>query len=338
MLFLRTARSWVAALLPVLVAAAVLLVVILVGVQHPSSLLLQGAGFAAVALAWLALRERRESASVRGGRRTPVRAVAGVGLLAVAASAAIPVANAVMGEDTERVVLRDHVTPPFDIGRYPSPLASFRNYVDLKGRKESLNVHDRSSSRSTGAAGGHPAAPGHPGRLGRAGLRGDQRPPGDRGRRRVPAGLLRHRQPRRRRPGAGAGDRGEGYTGVWLPTVGALQSMRFERGDADGKEESFRYNLATSTAVVPSGMYPGDVYTFRRSSPTTSSPPRRAPPRWSRRRGEHRLPGPGRDKWTEDAPTPMARVFAVAKRLRTEGKYSDGVLKAERIYYAGHGL
>jgi Transglutaminase-like superfamily len=338
-LFLRTARSWATALLPVLVAAAVLLVVILVGVQHPSSLLLQGAGFAAVALGWLALRERRESASVRGGRRTPVRAVAGVGLLAVAASAAIPVANAVMGEDTERVVLRDHVTPPFDIGRYPSPLASFRNYVDLKGRKESLNVHDRELFSLTGAAAGT--------RLRLATLDawdglayGATNDPlateGGDGFQRVSSVI----------DNPVDGDRmqvrvtvGEGYTGVWLPTVGGLQSMRFERGDADGKEESFRYNLATSTAVVPSGMYPGDVYSFEAVVPDDEVTPDDAPSSLVQALGENTgFLDRVRDKWTEDAPTPMARVFAVAKRLRTEGRYSDGVRKAERNYYPGHGL
>ncbi len=59
---------------------------------------------------------------------------------------------------------------------------------------------------------------------------------------------------------------GEGWSGIWLPTVGALQSMTFG-GDGDeratrDKAESFRYNLATSTAVVPSGLAPGDSYHF----------------------------------------------------------------------------
>ncbi len=34
----------------------------------------------------------------------------------------------------------------------------------------------------------------------------------------------------------------------------------------------------------------------------------------------------------------MGRVFAIAEHLRTEGKYSDGVLAAERIYRPGHFL
>ncbi|WP_104105927.1 transglutaminase-like domain-containing protein [Nocardioides sp. 616] len=338
-LFVRTSRSWVTAVLPVLVASAVLLVVILVGVQHPSSLLLQGAGFAAVALGWLALRERRESASVRGGRRTPVRAAAGVAVLAVAASAAIPVANAVLGDDAERVVLRDHVTPPFDIGRYPSPLASFRNYVDLKGRKEPLNVHDRELLRVTGAAPGT--------RIRLAALDawdglvyGATNDPladeGGDGFQRVSSVI----------DNPMAGDRvevrvtvGEGYSGVWLPTVGGLQSMRFERGDADGKKETFRYNLATSTAVVPGGVHPGDVYSFEAVLPDDEVTPDSTPSSLVRAPGENTgFLDRVRDKWTEDATTPMARVFAVAKRLRTEGRYSDGVRKAERSYFPGHGL
>ena len=56
---------------------------------------------------------------------------------------------------------------------------------------------------------------------------------------------------------------------MWLPTVGALQSMTFETGDPRAKAEVFRYNLATSTAVVPSGLRRGTATRSPRSSPTT---------------------------------------------------------------------
>ncbi|MCB6398850.1 hypothetical protein LI189_15145, partial [Dorea formicigenerans] len=66
-----------------------------------------------------------------------------------AAGLALPLAGALVG-GTDRAVARDHVEPPFDIGRYPSPLAAFRNYVDLQGREESTNVHDQELFRVDG--------------------------------------------------------------------------------------------------------------------------------------------------------------------------------------------
>jgi hypothetical protein len=49
----------------------------------------------------------------------------------------------VAGTDDERAVARNWVAPPFDIGRYPSPLAGFRTYVNLKGRIDQANVYDK---------------------------------------------------------------------------------------------------------------------------------------------------------------------------------------------------
>ncbi|QIK75404.1 hypothetical protein [Nocardioides piscis] len=63
----RLRRAWMTALLPVLVLTLVLVAVILLGVRHPQSVIVQGALFAAAALAWLAIRARRASASVHGG-------------------------------------------------------------------------------------------------------------------------------------------------------------------------------------------------------------------------------------------------------------------------------
>jgi len=132
---------------------------------------------------------------------------------------------------------------------------------------------------------------------------------------------------------------GEGYDSVWLPTAGALQGIDFERGDPDVKSESFRYNLATSTAVVPTGVHPGDTYTFRGvqapdvvdedTLPSTALP---APPE-----GLGFLKAPAAD-WTKQATTSMGRVLAVADHLKKVGRYSDGVAKAEQIYHPGHNL
>ena len=332
-------RAWVAAMLPVAGVTLVLMGAIVLGVRHPQSLLLQGAVFAGCALTWLAVRARRASASVQGGTTSYVR-LAGAALMIVAAAALAMPASALIAKDEGRVVARDWVEPPFDIGRYPSPLAGFRKYIDPKGRPDPANVYDKTLLDVTG----------------------------------VPAGTLVRFSTMDRYDGMvwGATDNalpeaaddsfqrvsstidnpvegkevdvtvtlGEGYSGVWLPTVGALESMDFQTADARSKAEVFRYNLATSTAVVPSGLQPGDRYSFTAIEPddslddstTGSTMVSALPP------SAAFIQGPA-EKWTEKAGTgPMARVLAAAKHLRTEGKYSDGIGRTERVYVAGHSV
>jgi hypothetical protein len=333
-------RPWLAALLPVAGLTVVLSGALVLGVRHPQSLLVQGSLFAAVALAWLAVRARRASAAVQGGATSYVRGVGAVLMLALAAAAALPASAVFARDDRERVVARNFVEPAFDIGQYPSPLAGFRKYVDLKGRTDDANVYDKALFDIEGV---------EPGTLVRFatmdrydgmvwGATDDALPgPADDSFQRVSSTIDN--------PVAGKEvdvtvTLGEGYDGVWLPTVGALQSMTFQTGDAREKAEVFRYNLATSTAVVPSGLQPGDRYTFTAVEPddtltqetvgsveVTGLPPSAA-----------FIQGPT-EKWTESAGSdPMARVLAAAKHLKTEGKYSDGVGRTERVYVAGHSV
>ncbi|WP_110182938.1 transglutaminase domain-containing protein [Nocardioides solisilvae] len=335
-------RAWLAALLPVLVAATVLAATILIGVSHPHSLLVQGGVFTGLALGWLAVRGRRATAGVRVGRPGPVRVAAGAGLLAVAAGVAVPVALAVMDDDPDRLVLREHVEPPFDIGQYPSPLAAFRNYVDLgkraQGDARGGNVYAEEMFVVSGAPAGT--------RLRLATLDhwdgmvyGATNDPlsqetGD-AFQRVSSVIDNPVDGREVEVRVRVSS---GYSGVWLPTVGALQGMEFESGDPRTKAESFRYNLATSTAVVPSGLHPGDVYSFEAVVPDDSlSPEVGASPLPGALNADTGFLDQARDKWTENASTPMERVFAAADHLKQKGRYSDGVRRAERGYHPGHG-
>lgn len=332
-------RAWLAAMLPVVAMTVLLSGVILLGVRHPQSLLVQGSVFAALALAWLAVRARRASATVQGGSTSYVRAAGAVAMLGLAAAVAHP-ASALFADDDDRTVARSWVEPPFDIGRYPSPLAGFRKYVDLKGRSDPANVYDKTLLDIEGV----PADT----RIRFAtmdrydgmvwGASDDALPgPADDSFQRVSSTIDNPVE----------GDEveatvtlGEGWSGVWLPTVGALRSMAFETGDPRATAEVFRYNLATSTAVVPTGLQPGDRYSFTAVQPddelteqTVGSSELTPLPT-----GAGFIQGPT-DKWTEDAgPDPMDRVLAAAEHLRSEGKYSDGIGRTERIYVAGHSV
>lgn len=336
---LHVRRAWLTALLPVLGLTAVLATVILLGVRHPQSLALQGSVFAGLALGWLALRSRRASASVHGGTSGWGRLVVGAALVALASALAVPASGLVMDEDDERSVVRNWVEPPFDIGRYPSPLAGFRKYVDLLGKEDAANVYDRTLFTIEGAPAGtrvrFAAMDHYDGMVWGASDNALPEPAAD-SFQRVSSTID---NPVEGEEVEATVTIGEAYDGVWLPTIGALQSLDFRIGDPDGKAEAFRYNLATSTAVVPTGLHEGDTYTFTAVAPddtldeTTVASDAAVPPL----EGTTFLKAPAA-QWSAKATTPIERVQAIAEHLRREGKYSDGVRRSEQVHHPGHSI
>ena len=125
------------------------------------------------------------------------------------------------------------------------------------------------------------------------------------GRRLLPARVVDHRQ-----PGRGQGGRRDRHdrrglrAGSGCPRSAPSGPWTSGLGDPRAKAESFRYNLATSTAVVPTGMQP------RRHLLVHRRPARRRAHRGDRRRRPTLTPPAGRErrfikgpteKWTEDA-------------------------------------
>ena len=336
---LRVRRAWLLAMLPVVGVTLVLVGAIVLGVRRPQSLPVQGAVFAGCALTWLALRARRASATVQGGSTSWVRLVSSAAMLVAAAALALP-ASALIAEDEGRVVARNWVEPPFDIGRYASPLAGFRRYVDPQGRSDRTNVYDKTLMDVTGVEAGARirfATMDHYDGMVWGATDNALPEAADDSFQRVSSTID---NPVEGQEVDVTVTLGEGWTGVWLPTVGALESLEFETADARSKAEIFRYNLATSTAVVPTGLQPGDRYSFTAVRPddsltpttTASSQLSPLPP------AAAFIQGPS-EKWTEkSASDPMGRVFAAAEHLRTEGKYSDGIGRTERVYVAGHSV
>lgn len=334
----RVRRPWLTAVSPVVAMTVLLVGIVLLGVRHPQSLQVQGALFAAGALGWLALRARRATATVRRGNSGWGRVVAGTAMVGLAAGLALP-ASALLTDDAGRAVARNWVEPPFDIGRYPSPLAGFRKYVDPQGQRDEANVHDETLFTVSGVEPGtrvrFAALDRYDGMVWGASedpLPGEE---GD-GFQRVSSVID---NPVQGREVEATVTIGEGYSGVWLPTVGALRSMEFRRGDPLTKAEQFRYNLATSTAVVPGGLHPGDSYSFTAVLPDDGLDSRTVPA------VETMTPVPGTEflqnpseRWTAGAREPMARVLAAAEHLRTEGRYSDGIGRTQRSFHAGHNL
>src|ERR1700722_2202195 len=145
------ARRTRAVLLPAAAPAVVVVLSILFGAPQPADAVLQGAGFAAVALAWAAVRQERGTGrEITIGRQRPVERSGG-GLLGTAAAGA---GAAVIGPHLpgagahKRVVLT--VVPPFDVDQYPSPLAGFRDYT--KDAPPAVSVASKELLSTTGLA------------------------------------------------------------------------------------------------------------------------------------------------------------------------------------------
>ncbi len=335
----RLRLSWLQTPLPLLPPLALLGLVILIGARYPQSLWLQGVGFAALALGWLTLRDREAEGAVQGHAGRGSRLVVGAALIGAAGLLALPVATVATGGDDSRLILRDHVVAPFDIGKYPSPLASFRRYVDMRATPDPENLYATKLFSLTGVPEGarvrFATLDNYDGVVWGASNNSIPGAPDDTYQR-VSSSIENPTEGRRVEVTVTID---EGYDGVWLPVAGALQSLRFTVGDTEAKSETFRYNLATSTAVVPSGLRAGDRYAFTAVVPDDSLTPETLPATGVGEAGNAAafLDTQARE-WTEGEATPMSSVYALAHHLRDEGKYTDGVTQAEKIYPSGHYL
>lgn len=105
-----------------IVLALVLVVSSAFGDVTADAVLVRGLAIAVVGIVWLRWRSQRH-VRARWGRR----AVATLAVVGVAGAAAAGL-GMTADPDAHRVVLRDHVDPPFDPRDYPSPLSRFRYY------------------------------------------------------------------------------------------------------------------------------------------------------------------------------------------------------------------
>jgi Transglutaminase-like superfamily len=344
------ARRTRAVLLPAAAPAVVVALSILFGAPQPVDALLQGAGFAALALAWAAVRQERGA-----GRRTTIgrqqpwqRAGAGALVLAVAGAGAAVIGPHLPGAGAhKRVVLA--VVPPFDVSQYPSPLAAFRDYT--KDVPPSVSVYGKQLLATTGLTGGTlvriaamdhydglawgvtNAAPVGPAPAGTFG-----------GFQRVGAQL----------PGARPGPAETAtitvepaYDQPWLPDLAGTTAFGFASAAGAAANPSgcpassgapaaspsaaaaLRYNVTTSTGIIPDGVPCGLTYTVSYAPPAAAPSPATLasdapagtpdpsiviPPAVQAFAAAH----------SQAAGTPMGKVIALATYLKGNGRYSDG--------------
>lgn len=227
---------------------------ILLGTDEPYQAGIRGTAFAVLALVWLGWRRAPGSAGQAGAARLRSRKLAGTAVILVSAivlGGAAAFFTAPPKDD--RFVLRDEIEPPFDPLDYPSPLAGFRHYTKQvtdevqftvqglrPGDRVRLAALDAFTGKLWNVTGHEQSATGS----GSFALVG----------RELPAPSLITPVERERVTFTIVG-----YDDVWMPGVG--YPVRVELGDADAADD-LRYNAATGTMVLTSGLSEGDTYTL----------------------------------------------------------------------------
>lgn len=218
------------------------------GVLVPAYLVPRGILFALLLVAWVAARGiRREASSGTAARRAAGRttaAVVVVVLVSSATSVAMPDRN-----ESDRVLLRGDGNSDLVAGAAGSALPEqgaarrplFRATGVPEGRRLRLAVLDSYDGYLWAPADVSPGSDGY-GTFKRIGQE-------------VSAPYV----------GTSVEVRVEmlgGYTGDWLPLLGALTSLDLEEFGGRTQLDDVRYNLATSSALVVGGVDPRDDYTF----------------------------------------------------------------------------
>jgi transglutaminase-like putative cysteine protease len=237
--------------------AALYLLGVLYGTSTPFFAGLRGISFAILALLWLGWRRGvATNASLRERRGLNRTKLFGSAIVAVAAILVSAVAGSLLIPAPEsRFVLREEVVPPFDPQDYPSPLSGFRKYTKDLGETDlfsmtgltasdrvRLAVMDSYDGRLWDVSGAEDQTDGS----GSFRLVGDELPTPE---------LLESSA------GRSISVTVEGYSGVWLPVVGYPEAVTLPT-EPDDKRQDLRYNAATATTVLTSGVDKGYRYSF----------------------------------------------------------------------------
>ncbi|WP_213815756.1 transglutaminase family protein [Glaciihabitans sp. dw_435] len=243
---------------------------ILLGTEQPYFAALRGIAFAAIALVWLGWRRRDAAGLAVGGTGTVLRRkIIGAGIvIAAAVVVGAIVGSTVAPPAADRFVLRDQVQPPFEPLKYPAPLAGYRKYTkDLvdttlftvngmqEGERIRLATMDTYDGEIWGVAGSEESSD----------ASGSFRLVGQH----IPAPDLLTSVAK-----ASVDVKVDGYSDVWVPSEGYPSSITVGASTNGSEDEDLRYNDATGTAVLTSGLAKGSEYSLKaelQSVPTDES-------------------------------------------------------------------
>ncbi|MEO7121619.1 MAG: transglutaminase-like domain-containing protein, partial [Lacisediminihabitans sp.] len=238
-------------------------------------------GLLAAVLAWLAWRRwyrRREAirlltrSSTTGGITTSlprlrgfsgVRTIVSAGIiLAIAVSAGVA-ASALAPPSGPRLVARSAIVQPFDPLAYPSPLSGFRSYekppavndtmLTVTGLPSNGRIRIATLDSYNGVV--YSVGSGQPDALSGSFTR-------------VPYAF--DQSAVRGKQVSLQVEIGR-YSGVWVPTLGKLESIDFSGSRAESLRDSFYYNDNSGTAAVVRPLAKGDRYTLTAVQPVQPS-------------------------------------------------------------------
>jgi hypothetical protein len=311
---------------------------ILIGTDEPYEAGLRGVVFAILALIWLGWRRPNAATVAPGGaNRLRNRKLAGTaiivgGAVLLGGGAGFWLAPA----NDERFVLRDEIEPPFDPLQYPSPLSGFRHYTKQVTDEQLFTVSglqpgdvvrlatlDSFTGKLWTVTGPETATNGS----GSFALVG----------REIPA--QKFVTPEVRSDVTVTIDT---YDDVWLPSVGYLTDLEFTGGDAENESDNLRYNNATGTAVLTSGLKQGDSYTLsaieqRVLTPADLEEARTASIELPPVTGIPDLATSKAQEFAGTATTPAAQLQAIQLSLTENGFLSHGRASDSTPSRAGHG-
>ncbi|MFS2073564.1 transglutaminaseTgpA domain-containing protein [Curtobacterium sp. CT11-133] len=294
-----------------------------------------------IALVWaLTVRHARRAVAVATtiGSRVPVArsvirpALVGTGTIVAAAVVATGL-GLVAPPSVGRTVARTDVVKPFDPRDYVSPLSGFRAYEEdtasntpqltVTGLPENgfvriatLDTYDGVVYRVGGSDGSTASGT-------------FERVPTSVDVRGVEGTTVR------------VGVRVDGYSGVWLPTVGDLERVEFTGSGAEKERGAFFYNGSTATGAVVGGVGDGTRYDLTAVVPDQPTDEQLA----SARPGSASVPTPRSvpdavrdtvDAYSGDADTDGAKLVAMVQALKRNGYVSHGV-GDDRASRSGHG-
>lgn len=227
--------------LSLLVPGVIAVVAILFGTRLPVAPGVIGILAVALAVTWV---------SWRSGRLEAHRVIAVplvLGLVAVGGTATALVAT----PSSSRVVLRDLIDPPPDPHDYTSPLAGFRRYVDTLGDEVLLTANGLPAGTQRVRLATMDTYDGHAWGITSA-----------------TAGTGTFTRPGERLVSQLSEDvvhvdvEIDGYTGVWLPNLGATEDIDFGGPRTESLQSSFYFNRTSETGLVASVLRKGDAYTL----------------------------------------------------------------------------
>jgi transglutaminase-like putative cysteine protease len=334
----RRRTAWRSAML-LIGPLALYLAGVLLGTDEPVFAAVRGISFASLVLIWLGWRRSSGGGAAAGADRAMVgRKLLGSSVVVAAGVAAgIVIGSAVAPVPSDRFVLREVVTPPFEPLEYPSPFTAFRKYTKVleetplftveglvSGERIRLATLDTYDGISWGVAGSQLASDGS----GSFSLVSQT----------IPAPPLL----------TPADDSAEltitigEYSDVWIPSIGYPTAITFDGGDAREQASTLRYNPATGTAVVTSGLSEGDEYTIEAETQQVFLPDELTDVGTA----SFALPPVSvipdiitstAEELAGDATTPIEKLRAIETALQTTGYLSHGAADDSVASRAGQG-